>query len=151
MNCFALFEHPRAARILSLAIAGFVVTAMAGCGASDKGAVRGKVIFEGQPVSGGSITFAPIRSPGNESAVGSGKPATGRVGADGLFVLSTDDDADGASIGRHHVVYAPPSGETETPDPTTPRSPYEGLAPRETEVEVKGGRNEFTVELIRPR
>lgn len=114
----------------------------AGCGGSDKGQVHGKVTFEGQPVTGGSVTFAPL--------AGSGHPATGRITPDGSFVLSTDANEDGAMIGRHQVVYSAPSALSETPDPSVPASPYAGLVPRTPEVEVQAGKNQVTIELVRP-
>jgi hypothetical protein len=72
------------------------------------------------------------------------------VASDGTFVLSTDADRDGAVIGRHQVVYAPPSAPSETPDPNVPASPYHGLVPRTSEVEVRAGKNEIDIELVRP-
>lgn len=140
-------------RSLSLAC-GFggmlALSLLVGCGSSNgKGKVTGKVTSAGQPVTGGSITFAPLAAPAS-GAEGGARPATGRVAEDGTFSLSTDEEGDGALIGRHSVVYSPPSAATETPDPRTPPSPYFGLAPKEREVEVKDGSNEFTVELVRP-
>lgn len=123
---------------------------LVGCGSSSgKGRVTGKVTAAGQPVTGGSITFAPLAAP-TAGAEGGARPATGRVAEDGTFTLSTDEDGDGALLGRHSVVYAPPSAATETPDPRTPPSPYFGLVPKEREVEVKEGTNEVNVELVRP-
>jgi hypothetical protein len=131
----------------------FVLSLLVGCGsASGKGKVSGKVTFAGQPVTGGSITFAPLAAPNaSAGAEGGARPATGRVAEDGTFSLSTDEDGDGALIGRHSVVYSPPSAATETPDPRTPPSPYFGLVPKEREFEVKEGSNEVTVELVKPQ
>ena len=42
-----------------------------GCGARDKGEVVGKVVFNGQPVTGGSITFVP-RTPAGRSMTRAG-------------------------------------------------------------------------------
>jgi hypothetical protein len=128
--------------ILRVAPVLFAVV-VTGCGASDKASVKGKVIHDGQPVSGGSITFAPIAS-----ADKAGKPATGKVQSDGSFVLGTEEASDGALIGRHNVVYRPPAAASENADPNV-RSPYHGLVPKESEVEVKAGQNEVSIELVR--
>lgn len=112
-----------------------------GCGSSDKGKVSGTVTAAGQPVSGGSVSFAPV------AGSSAGRVATGAVRSDGSFSLSTDADEDGALIGRHEVVYTPPSVGGESADPAL-KSPYHGLVPREREVEVKGGDNKFAIELI---
>jgi hypothetical protein len=113
-----------------------------GCGSNDKGKVSGTVKAAGQPVTGGSISFAPVAG-----SVASGRVATGAVRSDGTFSLSTDTDEDGALIGRHEVVYTPPSVGGESADPAA-KSPYHGLVPREPQVEVKAGENTFAIELI---
>lgn len=117
--------------------------AVTGCGPGDRAAVKGRVSYDGQPVTGGSITFAPIAS-----AAKAGKPATGKVQPDGTFVLGTDTAADGALIGRHDVFYRPPAAASENADPNV-RSAYQGLVPKESEVEVKAGQNEIAIELVR--
>jgi hypothetical protein len=39
-----------------------------------------------------------------------GKPAIGRLEEDGTFVMSTYSVDDGAIVGKHRVIYAPPEG-----------------------------------------
>jgi hypothetical protein len=128
-------------RSRNAAIALVAALLLVGCGASDKGKVSGTVKVAGQPVTGGSVSFAPV------AGSGSGRVATGAVRSDGSFSLSTDTDEDGALIGRHDVVYTPPSVGGESADPAL-KSPYHGLVPREGQVEVKGGVNTFAIELI---
>jgi hypothetical protein len=131
--------------------AGFALAAVAlllGCGSSDKGKVSGTVKYEGQPVTGGSISFAPVLDPAKSSA---GRVATGAVRSDGGFTLSTDADEDGALIGRHEVIYSPPAVGGESADPAVAKSPYDGLVPREPQVEVKGGENSFAIELVKAK
>ncbi len=120
-----------------------------GCGSGSPTApVSGTVRVEGQPVSGGVVTFAPIGTEGT-----AGKPAVGAVQSDGTFVLGTDAKEDGAMLGRHRVIYSPPAVESppvqegkhaEAPPP----SPYAGLIPKEAEVEVKPGSNEIRIDLV---
>lgn len=129
-------------RSRNAAIALAAALLLAGCGSSDKGQVSGTVTAAGQPVTGGSVSFAPVAG-----SVSAGRVATGAVRSDGSFSLSTDTDEDGALIGRHEVVYTPPSVGGESADPAA-KSPYHGLVPREREVEVKGGVNTFAIELI---
>lgn len=136
-------------RSLHAGIALAAAFLLLGCGSSDKGKVSGKVTFEGQPVTGGSVSFAPVVGPVSESAAAApARVATGAVRSDGSFSLSTDTDEDGALIGRHEVVYTPPSVGGESGDPAA-KSPYHGLVPREPHVEVKGGVNTFTIELVK--
>ncbi|NLF68617.1 MAG: hypothetical protein GX575_06110 [Candidatus Anammoximicrobium sp.] len=132
----------------SLGLALLATTWM-GCGSDLVTApVSGTVRADGQPVNGGVVTFAPVG--GDASA---GKPAGGAVQADGTFVLSTESKGDGAILGRHRVIYSPPTVETppvqegkhaESPPP----SPYAGLIPKEAEVEVKSGSNQIDIDLV---
>ena len=122
----------------------------AGCGqtgGAKLAPVKGKVVANGQPVTGGSLLFAP--ADGDIA-----QPATGAINPDGTFVLGTTDAEDGAAIGRHLVTYnAPPrTGQEEwdgygTPPPEVV-SPFEGLLPKSAEIEVKPGQNELTIELV---
>ncbi len=130
--------------VLALLTATFI-----GCGSGVATApVSGKVSHAGQPVNGGVVTFAPVKSD-----VEGAKPAVGEVQPDGTFSLGTNAKGDGAVIGQHRVVYSPPVVETppvqegkhaEAP----PASPYAGLIPKENEVEVKAGSNEVNIELV---
>jgi hypothetical protein len=142
MNMTYQVDSVRWDRSRNAAIALVAALLLVGCGSSDKGKVSGTVTAAGQPVTGGSVSFAPVA--GSASA---GRVATGAVRSDGSFSLSTDTDEDGALIGRHEVVYTPPSVGGESADPAA-KSPYHGLVPREGQVEVKAGENKFAIELI---
>lgn len=131
-------------RSLITGIALATALLLAGCGSSGKGKVSGTVTAAGQPVTGGSVSFAPVAGSG---AAAAGRVATGAVRSDGTFSLSTDADNDGALIGLHEVVYTPPSVGGESADPAA-KSPYHGLVPRERQVEVKTGENTFAIELV---
>jgi hypothetical protein len=147
MNMTHQVRSVRWERSLNAGIALAAAVLLVGCGSSGKGQVSGTVTLAGQPVTGGSVSFAPVIEPGFSPAAAPGRVATGAVRSDGSFSLSTDTDEDGALIGRHEVVYTPPSVGGESADPAA-KSPYHGLVPRERLVEVKGGVNTFTIELV---
>jgi hypothetical protein len=138
----------------ALLILGF---GCAGCGGgSDNLAtakVTGKVTYNNMPVTGGSVTFSPISSAsGGTKPSMVGKPAAGVVGSDGTFSLSTYGSGDGAVVGKHRVSFSPPAVEIDEAqhkeDSKPPVSPYAGLVPKTTEVEVKAGSNTIDIELI---
>jgi hypothetical protein len=129
----------------SFVLVGFAFCFMsASCsGGPPMGKVSGKVTAKGQPVTGGSLTFMP--------ETGGGKPGTAEVGQDGSFVVGTNSADDGTIAGKSKVVYsapviARPAGLKDgTP---TPRSPYEGMSPKQPVIDVKEGANTVEVELV---
>jgi hypothetical protein len=76
--------------------------AFSGCGRSpfELAPVTGTVTIDGKPLTSARVMFAPVAKPGTHE---SGKPAVGRLGADGSFHLTTYDDDDGAVVGDHWV------------------------------------------------
>src|SRR5262249_3000951 len=81
-----------------------------GCAGSDAGKpkvapVSGKVTKKGgQPLTHGDITFTP-------SEGGSGQIATGQIGPDGSYTLTTFNTGDGAVLGKHKVTVVARSTE----------------------------------------
>jgi len=77
---------------------------LAGCGGDPSkpklGRVSGTVKYKGQPVTKGLISFVPVGGAGAKT----GQAATGEIGKDGSFVLSTFANGDGAVLGQHVVV-----------------------------------------------
>lgn len=134
-------------RSLLLALLPFVSIALIGCGGGGDqkttAKVSGKLVFDGSPVTGGSITLAPK---------GEGKPASGVVNSDGTFVVGTYDKDDGAVVGTHTVRYSAPTAETPAGDAhaASKPSPFAGLVPKEKEVTVESGGSELTIELVKP-
>jgi hypothetical protein len=55
--------------------------------------VAGKVLIDGKPVAIGAVRFTPA----------DGRPATGELGPDGSFRLTTFEPDDGAVVGTHTV------------------------------------------------
>jgi hypothetical protein len=128
------------------------LVALPGCsqGGYPTADVTGKVIHDGQAVTGGSLTFAPMTGT-------VGKPASGIVNPDGSFVLATYGKRDGAVVGKHKVMYYPPapdveeepSGDSEEHAEQSPsKLPFSGLVPKVSEVEVTSGSNEINIELV---
>jgi hypothetical protein len=124
----------------------YLVCALGCSGNSQLAPVKGKVTASGKPVSGGTITFAPID-------VENAQPVVGEVLPDGTFVMTTERVGDGVAIGKHQVTYTAPNAEvtetTDGSDPIVKPSPFAGLVVQQPEVEVKSGQNEVIVELVR--
>ena len=74
---------------------------LAGCGGvagrPPLGRVSGNVTYNGQPVTSGSVIFTPSKGDSG------GHVATGPIGSDGSYSLTTFDTGDGAVIGQHVV------------------------------------------------
>jgi hypothetical protein len=68
---------------------------LSGCGprAPETASVTGRVTFHGKAVDKGRIVFYPTE----------GRPATGTIGPDGSFRLTTFSEGDGALLGKHRV------------------------------------------------
>lgn len=82
-----------------------IALGIAGCDAGDGPVpVTGRIMFDGQPLSGASISFVPD---------GSGRQATGFTDAEGVFSLSTVDPKDGAMPGKYKVIIQPSTPPAE--------------------------------------
>jgi hypothetical protein len=90
--------HAHATKLALLA--ALSLGACAGCGARGAGTlpdlvpVKGKVTFKGEPLSKGTVHFEPDDF---------GRPASGKLKADGSFVLTTLKEGDGVVAGHHRV------------------------------------------------
>lgn len=108
----------------------------AGCGSSSasQGAatlpVKGKVMFKGQPLKKGTITFEPD---------GAGKNASGEIQPDGTFVMSTYTAGDGAVVGNHRVAVARAGRSVPLR--------FASVSASKIEVEVSEGKTDYTIEL----
>lgn len=119
------------------------VLAFVGCEDAGRASVSGKVTADGKPVTGGSLSFAPVG--------GNAEPAAAMVGSDGTYDLS---DSHGASVGKNTLYYSAPQrafaeGYSPKPGDMPPASPYDGMKPSVAEVDVKGGSNTIDVELVK--
>lgn len=128
-----------------LALSGFAL-GFSGC-LSSTNAVSGTVTADGQPVTSGTITLAPVAAGGSSEAAGG--PVSGAIGPDGKFKV-----AEGTVVGKHRVMFSPPAVEQPewdgygTPPAKVP-VPYEGMVAKESEVDIKAGTNELTIELVK--
>lgn len=135
---------------MAVCLLGIVL--LVGCGGSLKlatGKVSGKVTHNGQPVTGGTITLVPIAKKDVKEA---GLSARCAIQSDGTFKASTYGQFDGAVIGKHTVVFSPPSVETpvvaDGAHAQTPPPQYAGLTNDVTNFEVKAGDNTIDIKLI---
>ncbi len=98
-----------------------VVIACAGCGGDARPTtvpVHGKVTYQGEPVTQGTVTFQPVKP-----AEGYPKrPATGTIGADGTYELSTFEAGDGAIPGEYQVAVVSKTGEATLEQPDAPET-----------------------------
>lgn len=146
-----IMRYVKRGRITAVLVSA-VIVGFSGCGEnSDRAPVVGTVTFEGQPVTGGTLTFVPMVAGQHDK---SGKPATGTIQMDGHFVLGTDTEDDGAIIANHTVAYSPPVTTWEAPEwdgrgkpPVPPASPYDGLVVKTVAVQVHEGENTIDIEL----
>lgn len=127
---------------LALSVSALGLT---GC-LSSTNAVSGTVTADGQPVTGGSITLAPVAEGGSTQAAGG--PVSASVGPDGKFKI-----AEGTVAGKHRVMFSPPSVEQPEWDGygTPPKQnpvPYAGMTAKEPEVDIKAGNNDLKIELV---
>jgi hypothetical protein len=78
----------------------------AGCGKTEPAVatVKGAVTFQGRPLAGGLVVFAPDRDKGN-----AGKPVSATVGPDGWYRLSADGSSQVAA-GWYRVAIADAPG-----------------------------------------
>jgi len=133
----------------ALAVGAALVAVHGGCSrktAPAPATVRGKVIFQGEPLAEGLIVFAPDPDRG-----AAGKPARGELGADGSFQLTCAGET-AIPPGWYRIAiapaprYAPGSVRDRTPFPPQLARPDRSTVVRE----VKAGQDnvfEFTIEV----
>lgn len=133
-------------RLMAVTMLG-AVAMISGCGQSGpaRSPVAGKVTLDGQPVKGGSLTFAPITTEANAPSA----PVIAKVKDDGTFEV-----AGGAVAGKQRVMYDPPPSGWVAPEwdgkgapPQEPPSPYANMAPKNAEVDFTSTANDITIEL----
>lgn len=124
---------------------------LAGCGGGGFAVapVKGTVTCNGKAVEGGSVTLRPIEVDTIKNEL-KGKPASGQVNPDGTFVLSTYGTNDGAVVGKHAVSFFPVVEAAKSYNDKPAPSPYAGMVPKDKQIEIKPGKNEVTIELVKP-
>ncbi|WP_422925244.1 hypothetical protein [Singulisphaera sp. PoT] len=103
--------------------------------------VKGKVSYQGRPLTRGTITFRPD----------DGRPALGDIQPDGSYTLSTFEKDDGAIIG-HHRVSVSSSDEDPTVMPGSPNyRPARELIPKKYTTFESSGLDATVGEQPRPQ
>jgi hypothetical protein len=125
----------------------FVLIQSTGCGPNHPktAPVSGKISMAGKAVPTGTITFIP-NTPGTS--------ATGEIGPDGSYTLTTFSKGDGAVIGSHKVIIVAmadmkdrlPEDRSPTPPPLVPNK-YTSLATTDLTAEVKDEKNVIDFDL----
>lgn len=127
-------------KIGTFAIAAGTLAVILGCGDANRASVTGKVTANGAPVTGGTLSFAPVG--------GGAAPGMTAVKPDGTYDLS----GEGVAIGKNSVTYMAPAGGDamnlkpgESPKP----SEWAGFAVKTNEIEIKGGSQTIDIELTK--
>src|SRR5262249_24518965 len=132
---------PLRARVASIVPFALVAAACWGCGGDSEGPhigvtvpVKGKVMYKGQPLTGGNIRFEP------EDA---GRAAHGAIKSDGTFELTTFNTGDGAVPGVHRFAVDASARAGKAALPQKFRSPSSS----HVEVEVAADKTEYAIDL----
>lgn len=134
-----------------LVACSIVAWSVIGCGGGSSqkttAPVSGKVTHDGEPVTEGSLIFAPTGSGPTP-----GKTGRAEIQSDGTYSVSTYGKDDGAVIGTHEVSYSVPSSMGHDAQGAE-SAEGEGvssqvLVPKTKEVEVKSGGNTINIELV---
>ena len=134
---------------MSILCAGLVATAAAGCGRGTV-PVRGKIVFSDNQEVVTKLGGYVITMESAEQRLS----ATGIIEPDGTFLVSTFEEGDGAKPGTYRVVITPPiaSLTSDGPIPKPIIDPrYRQLETSTLEVTVEPGKDEFLLEVDRPR
>ena len=143
------FNASRIVLVASLVVA--VTIGFVGCDGEDADlpattTVSGTVAFKGDKLTEGTVMFHPQGTKG-------GHPATGDIGENGIFTLTTFDKADGAVVGNHIVTVqqfpkgANPGFEDQAPGYVKIPPKYTTAKTSDLLVEVKPGPNTINLEL----
>jgi hypothetical protein len=138
-----------------VALSLFALVACCGCGGGVSTAeVKGKVTLDGQPLTGGSVSFIPAQDATKGAA---GLMSAGEINAQGEFTLGCANGKPGATVGTHQVTVRPAFGGGSTPTGTAPAAAgkvqavppkYSDPATSGLKAEVKAGIvNQITLEL----
>jgi hypothetical protein len=131
-----------------------VSLALVGCGSgAPMGKVTGKVTYNAQPVKDGDLTFVPVSGPADKETPR--QPGVAVI-ENGAFTATTVKPGDGLGVGKYTVSFNARNPPFEAPEydgvgppPEAPKSEYIGLVPKESQIEIKDGSNDLTIELIK--
>jgi hypothetical protein len=132
--------------VLLVSLSPCLLVCLTGCGGGGPKTVpvRGTVTYKGKPVPNGTVLFVPVAGP----------HATGEIGPDGSYVLTTVRPGDGAVPGTYKVVIVAlqdmtgrlPEERTPLPPPIVPNK-YTSIATTDLTAEVKDQENTINFPL----
>jgi hypothetical protein len=126
------------ARLTASAALAAVLVAVTGCGGGPKIVpVSGTVTIDGHPLTYGHVQVLPDGY----------RPASGRIGPDGRFTLTTTISGDGCAVGTHTVVVL--AGESLGPDTMKWHAPqrYADSKTSELTVTITEATDDLKIEL----
>jgi hypothetical protein len=117
-----------------------LLACVVGCGANTAPKmttipVKGKITYNGQPLTKGIVRFRPVDT---------GRAASGKLQPDGTFVLTTFQENDGAVAGLHQVSV---SGTGSSPSRELVPTKYARPLTSKLEAQVSPENAEFTFDL----
>lgn len=139
----------RLARVLCLLLVATLL-ALPGCNSGPRTfPVHGKVTYKGKPVPNGTVLFTPLTV---------GPTATGEIGKDGSYSLTTYKPGDGAVVGKYKVTIVAmedmtgrlPEDRNPLPPPIIPDK-YSTLGTTDLTGEVNEGENTINFDLPDPK
>ena len=107
-------------------LAGLALMLVAGCSGASKPKtikVQGKVMYKGQPVTQGDVSFLPVKPAQGYPS----RPATGTLKPDGTYQLTSFEANDGAVPGEYQVSIV---SKTGGPTPEEPDAQEEWHIPK---------------------
>jgi hypothetical protein len=127
------------ARLTAGAALAAVLVALTGCGSGGPKIVpvSGIVLIDGHPLTYGHIQVLPD----------GWRPASGRIGADGRFTLTTTASNVGCAVGTHPVAIL--AGESLTPETMKWHAPqkYADITTSDLKVTITGPTDDLKIEL----
>ena len=129
---------------LAVATAALACAGCSGKGGLNTAQVKGTVLYQGKPLTEGSIQFVPQRGPA----------ANGQIGSDGTFAASIPD-GDGAVVGANQIAITVTQEGQAIPGERFKSvvwlipEPFGSPGASGLNCEVKEGANDFKIELSR--
>lgn len=126
-----------------------LIAVLNGC-SSAPATVSGKVTANGKEVTSGGIVFSPIAE---EGVLNPGKPGMADLAPNGSYTLKIEPGPGGFQK-RYAIRFTAYQLPDTTNDPARQEGkfsvvPYQGMVPKQAEVEIKSGVNVVDIELIK--
>ena len=99
--------------------------------------ISGKVLIDGQPLTQGAVCVVPAGD----------RPASGRIGPDGTFRLTTFDENDGCVLGTHPVMIVAREQITPTRMKWLVPKKYQSVEGTDRQVTIDAPTDNLVIEL----